>query len=89
MKRRVFRSVTAYTLGWCNATDPRKEQLGAATFPKAAIADLFMHAEELLKSGYAVTIAPPDLASGTIPPAPRNAPALPSSVEIIDLQILS
>ncbi len=88
MKRKQQQRVRAYVLSWHQPTDPRKEPQGAASFPEATIADMFMHAEDLLKGGYAVTIAPPALASGEIPSAPRNTPALPPSCNVIDLEIV-
>lgn len=77
MKRSSPQHSSAYTVRWHHANDARMATVGAAAFPQSAIADVLMQAEELLHSGYGVTITPPPMA------------IRPVSVEVVDLEVMA
>ncbi len=77
MKRVSTQRTSSYTLAWHWPTSPR-DTLDQSHHPNTALADVLMHAEELLRSGYGVTITPPATARHT-----------PLTVEVVDLEVLS
>jgi len=78
MKRPNLQHSSAFTLRYHHATDPHMVTVGAATFPRTGMADVLMYAEELITSGYAVTITPPPM---TVRPV--------SVHEVVDLEVLA